>query len=285
MKSSISAVSKAFLITFVVTGVVISSAGSGIIARASEPSETAFDFATMAEDIEIMARILAKSVSARHHDIAGRAKASMLGFLAPQEEVASGDCAGCHTANVYTAGTFGDAVTAYRRAVVGLGSTPDLNMRGFYVPGSGALFTLDVRARTILAAEPEGEKSPAGVWEQTEREVRRGETRMPAVHGKSQQRAVVDPEAVNATVDSLLTAIAGHGAHIEQLVSPDNITVAARFRPKQAALTDPGGGWFTAGKAAPQRVIIQVPVTAIQDHVAGKIDLDAFKERARITRY
>ena len=147
MKSSISAVSKAFLITFVVTGVVISSAGSGIIARASEPSETAFDFATMAEDIEIMARILAKSVSARHHDIAGRAKASMLGFLAPQEEVASGDCAGCHTANVYTAGTFGDAVTAYRRAVVGLGSTPDLNMRGFYVPGSGALSGLGPSSR------------------------------------------------------------------------------------------------------------------------------------------
>lgn len=266
-----------------VTALMVGSSPADIAAQAIDPGGEGIDLAAMTEDVEIMGRILTKAVAVHYAGISG----TTVQFPQPSPKKRAGSASG--KALVTTLGL-------YNRVLADRVSTPDLNMRGFYVPGSGVFFVFDVRARTVLMAKTEKEEAKGDLWEKTEEEVRKGETYVFVDSDKSQQRTAIDPEAVDTTVDLLLAAVARHGRHIEQLVPGDSITLAVRIRPHRGVTWGPDSALFAEpayfvvsnvwiGDVAPQQVIIQVPVAAIEDHPAGEIDLEALKEQTRITRY
>jgi hypothetical protein len=259
-----------------VAAMFVGTAGPGAAAGADAIDESGFDYAAMAEDIEVMGRILTKSLRARYEKISGTAHPFVSNTLGD-----TGDSSGKHVEL---------ALDSYRYAVAGLDSTPDLNMRGFYVPGSGLLFALDISARTTMVEESPEKEPQADLWEETEQEVRSGKARVLPVSEEPQQKRIIDPGAVDMTVDKLLTALAQHGSKVDQLDSDDSITLAIRFRPSQSIVWGSSATLFALGSAAtshaaPQRVIIQVPLATIRDHAGGRKDLETFKQRARITKY
>jgi hypothetical protein len=252
---------------------------------ADGPGGNGVDFAAMAEDLEIMGRILSKSIAANSQAIAGAALGTWVApfvHLAPRIEVEDGD----KSIQTVVLGEDGAELDSARALFSAYSSwASDLNVRGFYVPDSGALFTLEVMTRTSVVTETQDEDAPADLWADVERQVRRGDAQLAGVSKKLRKKAVLDPHAVDLVVESLLTAVAKHGAHIEQLAPPETVTVAVRLKPSRTALFGAVDDWAASVTCAPLRVVIQVPVEAIQAHADGTADLDEVKERSRITKY
>ncbi len=251
-------------------------AGPGF-AYSDDTGHNGVDYAAMSEDIDVMARILTKAVGAKYQQISGQP----VGF--PLIEVEGEDKDSNDMTLQLRTGKVGAAYSQY--ALAAAISAPDLNIRGFYVPQSGVVFALDISVRTALVTESGDKTSPEDEWQRTEREVRKGETFVTPPSKESQRRAVVNPEAVELAAETLMKAVAKHGSNMEQLYPGETITLAVRFRASTAVPFEPERWFFTAFKAAPRRVVIQIPVEAIHDYAAGKIDPEGVVRRSQVTKY
>jgi hypothetical protein len=266
------------MVPLAIAALAASSGRLDTVARAIEPDKNRIDWPNMIEDIEIMGRILVKSLEPHYHKLTGSNKPFQR-FGSAKDDESSDDT------SVGLAHGYAYALGFYTQSLADVFGTPDLNVRGFYIPDTGVFYSLEVAVPTVLVAETEKTDVPVNLWKSTEDEVRRGGPVVPPDRKKTRHKATLDRGTVNITADSLLTAVIEHGANIDQLSRSDTITVAVRFQPAQTMLSAPMTDIFTTVSASPQRTIIQVPVSAIHDHAAGKKELERVKELTRTTHY
>jgi len=113
--------------------------------------------------------------------------------------------------------------------------------RGFHLPGSGVLFTLDVEVPVVTSEPPaQPEKKTTSEhdddWDKVKREVRSGQepgaTSWAGVYtGRARQpeHVELDPKAIDRIVEALLKTLARHAARIEGLTPQDSIIVALQL--------------------------------------------------------
>ena len=272
----------AWMVTFAAASVTL-----GLDVDAEDRKGNELD--AIAEDIEVMQRLLGKALSRHYGAKADAGEETVLGSL-PQF------------------GRFSDArksqgdedhLLAWYHSLAASNfsiarQTKTFAVAGYYVPGSGAFFTLSLPASVTEAdPSPEQDKVKDDLWSQTEGEVRGTNRHYAWIHGAEPTKTVVlDEGALNETVDVLLEAVAKYGSRIEGLSAGDSIVLAARVQPEGARAW--ANATLFAAYAAPcgtvagpgsYRVIIQIPVSAVRDFSNDKIDLNTLRQRSEITRY
>lgn len=176
----------------------------------------------------------------------------------------------------------------------------------FYVPGQGALVTLDlklpVRAVTAEEALNPAEVDEPDVWEQARRAMRSGEledarTLLHAARRTNRRAAlptVIDPELEDQAMNIIGNVIARYGSKMDTLPDAEGIQVALRIFGGRGILT---GAAYTPvhslygvnyGKqdGRPQAsAILQIQKRDCDDFNSGRISLEAVLDRVRVTKY
>jgi hypothetical protein len=255
----------------------------------------------MAEDIEIMQHILGKALKERfsqsQRDGDGRTPEltlpedlvqidlfNRIGRVEPEGDLAT-------TSLLYELGRRGADAAPWAHV-----RPSDFDVQGFYIPGTGVVYTLKFPARVKVKeveAEQEGDDPAEDDWVQIEREVRGTGTRIiwDTGAGETRKRYALDEDDLGATIHALLEAIGKYGARIEQLGGDEAVTLAARVTGRSVLSRIPPFVLvpdilpILEIDVAKRRVIIKVPAAAIRDFSSGKIDLKALEDRAEITRY
>lgn len=178
----------------------------------------------VAEDIEVLRRLLVRGIDA---------------VLAPDDSDAN--------ARV-------QVTTGFFRMAGSSGSNIG-HARGFYVPGGGAFYSLDVTVPAIAVpertADPDQPRAADDEWSQIEREVRRGETTssgptgvaargttvLSSLAGQAARPFELDPEAIDLVEHAALETIARHAKNIEGLRPGEFVTVALRLKANNNPLT------------------------------------------------
>jgi hypothetical protein len=244
------------------------------------------------EDVEIMRRVLARAL-----EEASGTDAPLVARMTPEAWVGRDD---------------DEPVTAMSLLGGFRQESAASSALGFYLPGAGAFFALEVSLPMVEVAAPEAADEEDGaddLWSRTEREVRARpaapvaprETplRPTAVYlgGLREGRQLaLDPAAIRRVEDALLQQLARHGGKLE--LDPDEaITVAVRLRPGSRRLVElqdrPGdsvdwSAWLAAyggGQSAERRLVVQVRAGDLGSTTDGSSSLQRLRERARIAQY
>ena len=188
-------------------------------------------------------------------------------------------------------------------------SEPVSQSRGFYLPGSGVILTLEVTA-PVRPVEPGSDEAAPGddPWTRMERQVRGQEaptsnpgrrpgTFMSAVREVNTKRWVIDAEVVDRIEDVLLDTLARHGARIEGLDPGETVTVAVRVSPgaaRRPVILGEGGdidanelGWLATHSVERAPLVHLVVQMRRQDMLEPGDERDAAEagRRALIHRY
>ncbi len=185
-------------------------------------------------------------------------------------------------------------------------------MRSVYLEGYGALFLLNVGIPLLpppTKAEPQKEKSPVDSnWDQAKQELYGQRTEGKTVTGPVKEYS---EEKVNRLKDALLEALK-NATNIRNLKPNDSVTVCVFGGASAGALkfTTPALGDLAAlggirageepeeprpwtalpghpyrGPAAGTMMTIRVKKTDVDDFAKGKLNLDEFHKKAKITTY
>jgi len=246
----------------------------------------------IAEDIEIMQRLLGKALSRHYGGNAGRPGDNALN-LVPWARSAL-DPTGSKTKDDEVALLY--AITASQHARL-LSRSTRFNVTGYYIAGVGALFTfnLPISLREVESS-PEGEESRNDPWTQTEGEVRGTHHAGPRLLGTwSRKKMTLDETALRESIDVLLEAVGKFGLRIEGLSTGDSIVLAARLEgagvvtwTNELWLDKARGRYLNAlgiGASGAYRVTVRIPVSAIREFEDGDSDLRTLRQRSEITRY
>ncbi len=246
----------------------------------------------IAEDIEIMQRLLGKALSCHYGGKAGRAGDNALsripwaGLALDRPDSQKDDE---QVALLYT-------IAANQRANLTMRSGR-FDVTGYYVAGVGALFTFKLPVSLREAeSSPEGEEAKDDLWAQTEGEVRG--THRPGLRTSGvrlRKNMVLDESALNESIDVLLEAVGKFGLRIEGLSTNDSIVLAARLEgagaiawANELSLNIARGRYLNAlgiGASGAYRVTVRIPVSAIREFEDGDSDLRTLRQRSEITRY
>ncbi len=271
-----------FLLILLLAG----ACATGVVARAQtdgESGEKKTDLKAMVEDVEVMRRILEKTLT---RPLAAAKKREVLGPVTGGR-VSGGEAGGEAIAQ--------DLFNSYALTYYDQQLRPE--SQGFYAPGSGAFFTFEVKAPVVETPAKESDsKRSTDLWDQTRAEVRgRGNTFIGAFAGgvggaAKTKRFEIDQDAIDQAVDDLIEAIGEHGTKIRGLRPKERIVVAVCFEPIESTVYrgDPSlvlWDYAQQRKASEHRVVIQAPVDALEDYREGKRDLESLKSRVEITRY
>ena len=268
----------------VVIGCVAAALFSGPVQgqKQREGAREAVDFAVMAEDIEIMQQIIGKTL---RQDFAGDgAQAALLNAFGMPWATTK-----------YKKGDKLSSLTFYLAAqdYQSLSSFDRFNVEGFYVPGTGAVFTLDLPAATKEVELKDQEDKP-DLWDEIEGKVRGSKTEATYFPPgkKPKTRTTIDHEALDEAIDLLVKTVGEYGSRIEQLTVGESIILAARtsarrpwYTPEKLLEATYSRLYISAQGIRPHRVIIKVPVRAIRDFEKGELDLHMLKESSEITKY
>ena len=176
------------------------------------------------------------------------------------------------------------------------------NTRGFRIPGQGAIFTLDVSvpAKPVETTdEVEDEKADADDdWEQASNEASGRLANAYKLYGQvlrssgekvKQTVLVIEPEAVDAVINAVVKSVASHGLKIKGLDDDDSMVVAMQLEGNRiiSSSGETNRLFFTSTSSgsAQQRVIIEIDCSVLGRYADGRIDLDAVRSRAKITSY
>jgi hypothetical protein len=265
----------------------------------AEAREDDLDYAAMAEDIEIMQRIINDALRERFQPTVyagdGRTAELLLPDVIPEFQLIN------RLGRKKTRIDKADAATLYKlsRPSIDTGTwvtawSTDFDIRGFYIPGSGVVYTLEfpVRAGEFEAVEQRADAKEDD-WARAEREVRGGGagTTWKVRTAKSRKRCTIDRDDLNATIRTLLEAVGKYGARIEHLGADEAIIIAAEVTGRSGIPAAAQVVFFPDViplieiDMAKHRVIIEVPVGAIKDYDSGLIDLDTLEKRAKVTTY
>jgi len=268
------------------------------------------DFEALAEDVEVMRRILVESLRDHYEAMATvdapEAAALQQRKTALEQDLSVAAREGYLLTHPGISGP--NSVLARYRAVAGqVAHADEFRAQGFCIPGSGVFFTLDVAVPLKMVKEPapNDENASTDAWEAAKRAVQQGAPLAPRTAGAKPERWVMDPDATAGVIDAILDAIAEHGWRIEQLRPSEVITVAVRF-------TAPGGGGhggFSRGRASreydraldllirsqsdasaargvtPRHVMIQASKKNLDAIHAGRLDRKTFKKQVRTVEY
>jgi hypothetical protein len=260
-----------------------------------QTGKTEIDIAAMAEDIEIMQRII--NTTLQHHFGEDQTPSVQGGHVDMPPDAGTSetreegrphamrtDCTTCHKSYYTTEGFFGHG-----------GPIHDLNVVGYYVPGTGAVFTLDLPAATKEVQAAVSPESKPDLWEEIQGRLHAGKTGVPSrfrEEKKPKKQVEIDQDALDRTINVLVGAVGEYGSRIEQLSTGESIILAARVN---AGYSLSGGdtGLALAGvlfdqlrqARQPYRVIIEVPVSAVREFDKNTIDRETLRDLAEITKY
>jgi hypothetical protein len=275
-------------------------------ASADDPS------AAMAEDVEILRRLLVRELGGTPNDSPLRYTTTVLDSV-----------------TLYGEGRLAASPDGFWNGTWSGGATTVDHSNGFHVPGTGAVLTVEMHVPVETVAVREEGEDAAGPeeqeddWKAMEQAVRSGQDVEPegeegtgewAVTVQEWQRrspgaaaAVVrlDEKAVEKAVTAVLSTLAKHGARLEGLGDGESVTVcldleggdgwpgASYFRP---TAVDPSiglgypeaYGWYlqNAGRQTPhQRITIQIGRAGLRDLASTGGGAEQARERARVHRY
>jgi hypothetical protein len=256
------------------------------------------DLKAMREDVEVMRRLLSKALT-KQTDTNG---AYWLNTRPVGGGHGSGGGGGTGGGTTAAGGLGGDSKDVYQLydSLALLDGTLRSQAQGFYVPQTGAVFSLVLSAPVKEVAEKESRREKTAKaddeWDRTRQEVRGGGSGGTAALGKVELRGrkwALDSEAIESAIDAVLGVIAEHGRKIRELESSDAIVVALRFEPMQGAWQSEGGSSpenlfsYVEQRSAPaQCVVVRVPVAVLDENKDRKIDREALRDpRVQIVRY
>lgn len=287
------------LLSCIVTLMVSNPTALAARALITDEKDDGFDYSSLVEDIEIMQRVLVKTL--RDHFAPSLTLRSGVPVLSEipaigrlfEGDAAKDDSTAARAALLYQYQT-ATGNLAYTNRLTSYSSK--VSIEGFYVPGTGVIYTLKLPAATKEVDPPTKPEAPKeDLWSKTEDEIRRSNiftvyqgsglrgSKKPKVH-------MVDEEKLAETVDLIVSTVAQYGSHIEQLSSGESIILAARLNSVSTGYTTGTavnlfGLVSRGGRARSDRVIIRVPVTVMRDFAAGKINKQQCRERCEVTRY
>lgn len=261
------------------------AAQSGQSAQSRQDRE-ATDVGSIAEDIEIMERIIAKALAKHFADAAKATDESD-----PESITAVLESSRVQTAEAFYALTLASGARQTRRS--------DFNVEGFYVPGVGAMFTLNLPTLLEEVDPPkEEDKSTGDLWTEAEDELR-GKTsgapwgvRTPFKKARRRKYAV-DQEDLDSHLDTLFRTIGKYGSRIEQLGAGDAIVLAIRIKGR----TPTGKGVNLAGsyrqllftstgsRTTSDRVVVRIPMSAVKTYESGRSGLRDIKQASDVAQY
>ena len=273
---------------------MLSGAAMMQAATGDSPRRDEKPLAKTAQSIDIMRRVIVKSINLQLAEYSG----------ADKDKKSEGDRA-VTTNTVFNA----MGVTGYTYASgTGAFSSFASDSRGHYVPGHGAVFSLQVIVPSkAVDAESKKDETETGdgddLWSQAEREAS-GRTDIlyvqALVTNKSTPSKVIirDEQAIERAIDAVIEAVGRHGTKIEGIDDGDSIIVALDVRGGAVQVNDsPGavaGGatlsyslFSTVAQngAGEEHIVIEVAMEDIGRYAGKRIDLDGLREKARITRY
>lgn len=252
-----------------------------------------------AESIDIMRRVIVKSINRELGDYVG---------LSETEEESDGSGKATSRVNVAprpTTRSTGGGFT-YVTSAGGFASISGFagQSRGHYVPGHGAIFSLQVTVpREAVDAEEVAEEKPEAddLWDEAEREASGrpalgGSTRTWLRSGDEEDAKVyvLDEDALDATITAIIAAVGKHGLKIDGLGADESIIVALDAEggsvrlPKQERddLTLYSALAYTIATGDDeQHIVIELAIEDVNRYAGDRIDLDGLKERAKITKY
>lgn len=261
------------------------------IGQSPADGETAgTDLVAMSEDIEIMERILNKAL-ARHF---GRIE-KRYAELAPENVAPTSD----EPDDTWRATAFYRlATTNYQKSFL---RSANLKVEGFYVPGTGVFFTLDLPTKLEEVDPPvEQEKTDEDLWKETEGELHRGAASAlfsRQSNKKKQTRYILDQADLKRHSDVLLETIGKYGTRIEQLSTGDSIVLAVRIKAKAPPRpkTDLTAAYNLAllqsswAGGRPHRLVMRIPISAIRNYQrsqeAGRAGLSDLRKATEIVHY
>lgn len=178
--------------------------------------------------------------------------------------------------------------------------------RGYYIPGHGAVFSLEVTV-PLIEAEPEETEDiekPEKVddlWTEAtdEAEGRTSAFGRAVVSGTylfnetKQTEWMINPEGVDLVINAVCATVAKHGKKIDDLQDDESVIVVLNVNPGQAVSTTGDTGAYrlfysysfaAGGSDETQQIVIEVTVEDLDRYAGDRIDLDGLKSRATITR-
>lgn len=240
----------------------------------------------MIEDIEVMRRILVKS-------LLNHLKCREGAVAKPLEEQALLDAIAESEQKEKDSNVF-ESLHLYTTVLNGVYKQWSIESRGFFVPGSGVVYSLQIPVPALEQPEGKKKENAGDIWEKTEKEFRRGETHQVLKKGKASSW-VIDEKAVDAVVDFLIATVAKQAPNMEHLEPDDHITLLLDFKGRtrlnrfagatgNAALklyTD----WSAASSPGLfQDVIVQIPVSVLPSYETTG-DISIIKRSVRIKKY
>jgi hypothetical protein len=222
------------------------------------------DLGVLAEQIEIMRRVLVRALLEKSVDYATNRYGSAVDF------VARGKKLGAAYEDLST--TFNTARGLYSNALV--------HARGYYLPGQGVVYTVDLYIPVKQVSEPPAEVKDA--WEEARKEVERGKNAKVVnylMQSRGRTRKILDPDAIEKGEDVLLGTLGKHASKMSKLPDGETITLAIYLKP--------GTSPFISTKARDwkQHVIIQAPKRELTAYGDRRCSLHDLKKRVRVTRY
>jgi len=227
-------------------------------------------YKSIVKNIEIMRRVLIKAVG--EHDLfmsPALSQIPTLGYLFAQNKV---DALGTEkTAKVVNPLEVNARIVSPENSPFGQSGVS--NSKGYYVPGSGAVFSLDVFVKSKSMEADKTKDDPNDLWEEAEKEMSQG-------HGKEfskwqglKQKYIPDPAAVNKMIDLLIETVGTHGKRIKELSDKDKITLIVKFKttgPDPRNLLKGDLAFLMTTYRVTVDVIIQIPISSITTYQAGK---------------
>lgn len=280
---------KSFM-TFLIA-LVIALASEPFIPRAAaqESKSKVLDAAAyraMNEDIEIMRRVLVKELM-DHFGVGYTLGKTLFDQLDKDEDdEGSGKTAYSRAQNLFEYGLRWHGQNHY-------------NSRGFYVPGSGVVLSLDVDVPVKEAPKKKKKaQTSRNLWEEAEKEYRQGSSSASSftnVKKEEQKSWILDSETIEEVIDILVETVARNGTNMEHLSPRDRFTLLVTFKgdrslDKLAMATRDArlalSSFYATYSAQPLKedVIVQIPAS-IASRIEEGADVEDVKRAAKVIRY
>ncbi len=254
----------------------------------STPAERGDEFESVTEDIEIMKRVLAKALDEHFAALSGTDRKSEQPDNAesPAESGSPVDRIADVLHRAYRAGNRGLWANSYY--------TRALNIEGYYAPGVGVIFTLNLPVGIKYADLPEAKPDPArDEWDEIEDVVRNPKSVSDLLvrANTRTKRPIVDRDDLDRSIEVLLNTIGRYGSRIERLQEKaEPIIIAARVNPVRwqvasAELKVAHNYLFAGGPATAHRLVIRISADAMRLYKGGGLDGGKLRERAEVTFY
>lgn len=170
--------------------------------------------------------------------------------------------------------------------------------RGLYLPGHGVVYSTELRVpyRVVSTEEAQSDEMKSDAWDAARQDVRGNGTdpflarvyRTGDGSTKAQQ-FVVDEAYVDAAVDAIVKSVAKYGARIDQLPGNESITVAIEINAGGSSnpfvVTSGFGTTNRRSSGHKQRLVIEIPRSALGSDADSESDASKVRREARITRF